>query len=309
VLNAALGIEEDHTTSHGDIFGAFTMWDGREPTLDHQATDATMGHAQTLLRMPKNADAAKLRAGVANHTGSDIARFEKDMLSLPRQLAKMKWQRPQIDHQWDGTPFEGAPVFDMATVQKTFFSTVKLTTEAQKRGMKLFVQNKGKPACITCHNLPETLAGGTRLFASADIAEENSISRLHKADGEMRPLLLEMGFKLDDDSAITDAHSGNDMLQRQSLPKFKMRLKDQYGGWHVVETPDPGLAGQTGRYEDLHKFKVAQLRGIKTFKRFFHENHDTLNLMAVVQHYDNVLESLEFKPQEQADVVEFLKAL
>lgn len=322
LFNAALGFIEDEPKSQGGFLNAFVMWDGRESSLEHQAASATLGHAQTKLQEGP----VDPRQAVNSPTGLDIARFEKEAFSLPRSLAKLAWKRPKVDHYFDGTKWEGAPVFSMETVQQQFFGSVKLTTDAQKRGMKLFVQHGGKPACITCHNMPHSLAGGTRLFADARIARENRQIRLHAPDAATRALLESFGFELEGhdevpfvdpitgevDLPATNASFGHDLADAhlmQKLPKQKLRLKKDDGTYKVVETQDPGLAGQTGMLRDFGKFKITQLRGIKGFTRFFHDNHDTLDLEAVVEHYESVLPNLDFNAQERHDLVEFLEAL
>jgi cytochrome c peroxidase len=213
----------------------------------------------------------------------------------------MKSVRPVVNHTLDATPFAGAPVFDMATVQKTFFSTVKLTTPAQKRGMAVFTGTPQHPACIVCHNAPETLAGGTRLFASDNIGEENVQLRLHAPDAATKALMTEFGYGFE--------AGENDMVQK--LPMQTIRLKNASGGYEEVTAQDFGLAGQTGLLKDLHQYKIPQLRNVKTYTRFFHDNYDETELSGVVPHYRDAFPGIfgTLTDADRDDLVEFLKAL
>src|SRR5678809_1532984 len=53
----------------------------------------------------------------------------------------------------------------------------------------------------------------------------------------------------------------------------------------VTVVDDVGLAAATGRYEDLHKFKVPQLRRIKDLGPYFHDN--SANTLEEVVDYFN----------------------
>jgi cytochrome c peroxidase len=295
VFNSALGPFDSFDTSAGGTFKAFTMWDGREISLERQAGSATIGHAQTVLTNNPTGD---VRAFLdAKKVTNDIAAFEKKMLSMPQSLATIGWEMPVRNTALDGTIYEGAPKFTLATVKDKFFKTVNLTTEAQKRGMRVFTGTPQKPACIVCHNMPETLAGGTELFEDARISEENTHPRLQAPDAYTREIMEEFGFTFLGDGTV------------QKLPVQKLRLKKSDGSYETVYTPDPGLAGQTGMYDDLHKFKTSQLRGIKNANRFFHDNHER-ELSGVVHHYmQQFPELFPFTPSEENDLLEFLKAL
>ncbi|MFN3432207.1 MAG: hypothetical protein ACK46X_19940, partial [Candidatus Sericytochromatia bacterium] len=273
VFNAALGQIETFETSSGGTFKAFTMWDGREISLERQAGSATIGHAQAKLINNPGASPDAIRAFLdGKKITNDIAAFEKKFLSMPQSLATIGWELPVRNTALDGTIFEGAPKFYPATVKDKFFKTVNLTTEAQKRGMRVFTGTPQKPACIVCHNMPETLAGGTELFTDARVAQENTQPRLDAPDGYLRDIMEDFGFKFLGDGTV------------QQLPVQKLRLKKDGGGYETVYTQDPGLAGQTGMLKDLHKFKTSQLRGIKNANRFFHDNHER-ELSGVIHHY------------------------
>jgi cytochrome c peroxidase len=63
-------------------------------------------------------------------------------------------------------------------------------------------------------------------------------------------------------------------------------LATQYGQTVMVTVVDDvGLAAATGRYEDLHKFKVPQLRRVKDLGPYFHDN--SANTLEEVVDYFN----------------------
>jgi cytochrome c peroxidase len=243
------------TTVKGTI-----MWDLREPTLEQQAVDASRGHAQATSYFSRN-------------LAVDIAEHERKDFAIPPTLYAKAPVPPRRDPRRTNPadPFFGAPVFDLATANKQFLPSVPLTPGTPAwRGFQLFLGTPGKPACITCHNMPDTLAGGTIANRSAGVSELN-----------------EPGF-----------------------PLVKLRLKDAKGAWHTVTTADPGVAVTTGRYEDLNTFKVAQLRGLSKFGRFFHDNH-ARDLKQAVRHYKDALPAMfgDLKGHEINDLAAFLAIL
>jgi hypothetical protein len=236
------------------------MWDLREPTLEQQAVDASRGHAQAVGFFSRN-------------LAVDIAEHERKDLAIPASLYTKPPTPPRVDprHTNPGDPFFGAPLFDPATANQQFLASVPLTPgSAAWRGFQLFCGTRDRPACITCHNMPETLAGGTVVNRSAGVSELNA-----------------MGF-----------------------PLVTLRLKDAKGMWHDVTTADPGVAITTGRYEDLNTFKVPQLRGLAKFDRFFHDNHARTLHDAVKHYKDALPAMFgDLKGHEINDIAAFLAIL
>jgi cytochrome c peroxidase len=236
------------------------MWDLREPTLEQQAVDASRGHAQAVSYFPRN-------------LAVDIAEHERKNLAIPPYLYNKAPVPPKLlpGHTNPADPMFGAPVFTMATANQQFLpSTPLIPGSPAWRGFQLFLGSPQKPACITCHNMPDTLAGGTVVNRSARVSEEN-----------------DHGF-----------------------PLVTFRLKDAKGVFHTVTTADPGVAVTTGRYEDLNTFKVAQLRGLGKFNRFFHDNSAT-SIKDAVKHYKDAMPELfgDLKGREINDIAEFLATL
>jgi cytochrome c peroxidase len=236
------------------------MWDLREPSVEQQAVDASHGHAQGTGTFPAS-------------LGIDIGEFERKSAAVPASLYKAKLKLPKLDpkHSNPADPAFGTPIFNPATVKQDFFATVDIQPGTKEwRGMLAFVGTPQAPHCIVCHNMPETLAGGTVMNRDAHV------------------------------SSTQDA----------SFPVVHLRLKDAKGVWHNCDTKDPGCAVTTGRYEDLNTFKVPQLRGIKKFGRYFHDNRAT-TLGDVMDHYQHNFKELfkDMKGKDRNDIEAFLNAL
>ncbi len=75
----------------------------------------------------------------------------------------------------------------------------------------------------------------------------------------------------------------------------------------VVQTSDPGLALQTGRWADVGKMKVPALRGLASRPPYFHDG-SAADVQAVIGFYNHRF-NIGFSPQEAADLAAFLSAL
>lgn len=244
-----------HTQTKGTI-----MWDLREPTLEQQAVDASRGHAQAISFFSRN-------------LAVDVAEHERKALAIPATLYKTTPIKPKLapGHTNPADPAFGAPLFTLATANQQFLPSTPLTPGTPAwRGFQLFLGTPAQPKCITCHNMPETLAGGTMVNRSAGVSE----------------------------------------LNKTSFPLVTFKLKDAGGSFHTVTTADPGVAVTTGRYEDLNTFKVPQLRGLAKFDRFFHDNNATNLQEAVRHYKDGLPALFgDLKGNEVNDIAAFLAIL
>jgi cytochrome c peroxidase len=76
----------------------------------------------------------------------------------------------------------------------------------------------------------------------------------------------------------------------------------------IKQTTDPGRAAAgTGTWASLNQFKVPSLRGLAARAPYFH-NGSSKTLLDVVRHYEEKL-GFVFTPQEEHDLVAFMKAL
>jgi hypothetical protein len=220
--------------------------------------------------------------------GNDMEAFQFSVLSDPRLAALRDKNHPLHD-----------------TLVNDPFYTVNITTQAQARGKQVFVKN-----CMSCHNTPnvfnnasnvEALGNGTRppnfpSFAPAvartyniGVAERNRHNLRFTHDdggGHFTPIVLPL------------ANAKGDIV-------------------NYTVTKDPGLGAITGRVEDIGRFKVPQLRGVKDAAPYFHDN-SAFTLEEVVDYFnsdmynssqDGRLYPIHMSSKERADLLEFLKIL
>lgn len=207
------------------------------------------------------------------------------------------------DPQLEALRDDSDPAYD-ALVDDPF-STVPITTWAEKRGKKVF-----KRDCFACHNTPqvfsslenvEPLGAGDRTpdFPSwapsvgkaynVGVSEANVHGlRFTKfvGPGDYEPIVLAMA-----------AEDGEVVM-------------------HEVEF-DIGLAMTTGRVDDIGRFKVPQLRDLANNAPYFHDN-SAATIEEVVDYFcsDDYNDShdgqhfqIDLTPQEKADLTAFLYAL
>ncbi len=94
------------------------------------------------------------------------------------------------------------------------------------------------------------------------------------------------------------------ILRTPDLPLYT--LKDTATG-STVQTTDPGRALITGKWADVGKFKVPNLRGLAARPPYFH-NGSQATLGELVRFYDRRFQA-NFTPQEAADLTNFLQSL
>jgi cytochrome c peroxidase len=75
----------------------------------------------------------------------------------------------------------------------------------------------------------------------------------------------------------------------------------------ILQSTDPGRGIRSGKFADLNRFKVPNLRGLAARAPYFH-NGLAATLEDVVRRYEAGL-GFVFTAQERADLVAFLKAL
>lgn len=72
-------------------------------------------------------------------------------------------------------------------------------------------------------------------------------------------------------------------------------------------TTDPGRALITGRWSDVDRFKVPNIRGLASRAPYFHDG-SAATLLDVIRHYEQAL-GFDFTSDEEQDLVAFLAAL
>ena len=200
----------------------------------------------------------------------------------------------------------GSSTCDLATVlAKDPFFTVQLTTAQQVYGREVF-----KRQCIGCHNTPNVFGNvdhvpGLPLSAAPRYGKafDVGVSQRNKHGLDFRAFNCPSG-----DPACTTKQ-----LTPVVLPLVKV---DGTVVSHTV-TIDPGAAAATGRYEDLFRFKVPQLRRINKLGPYFHDN-SAATLEEVLDHFqsswyrnsaDGKKYPIDLDTEKRAAVLAFLRAL
>ena len=211
-------------------FNATIMWDGREPTLAQQATDATLGHAQATA-----APADQIAAIVTFESGLFTAQtYDNGAGDLtlahggPLALSTQPYTPGAIDPQATFTLY-GAWANDPNPRRAAIARGELLfnTRPFQIHGVG------GMPdrqvTCSTCHDTP-------------NVGSHSS------------PLPLDIG--------VSDA-----ARRAPTLPLYTLR---NLATNTTIQTTDPGLALTTGKWADIGRFEVPGLRGLAMRPPYFH---------------------------------------
>jgi cytochrome c peroxidase len=282
--------EDTITTNRNAI-----MWDGREPSLESQALDATLGHAQANAPGPSAAQQQEIvnfETGLFTAQSFDNEAQDLDAhgatggpVDLQRQLADFF---PGINDPFGQNP-TGAPfnsnIFnlfqawnslsgkrdvnkDRESVARgeTVFNTTKINITGVAGINDVLGQSSFSGSCGTCHDDPNV--GNHSVKAPLNIG-------------------------------IADASPP--ALDVSGLPQFMLSC----GGGIVVT--DPGRALISGKCADVGKFKGPILRGLAARAPYFH-NGSAATLMDVVNFYDQRF-SIGFTDQQKQDLVNFLNTL
>jgi cytochrome c peroxidase len=291
---APLPVDANGVVESGNI-----MWDGREPTLESQAVNATLTHAQAL--------AAPTRAQVRQ-----IVDFESEFFSAQTSLngvglltALGAQGGPEfLSATPAALPTNAAidPNYDPMTLFDAW-STNTGTSQADKlrqsiyRGEQIFLLRP-----FTISNVPgfndvppanNSFAGGCAFCHSQASAGTDLFPRSQQDIGT---------------TGTSRAFGGSPPAN--DLPVFELTCtagtSTPYVG-SVVRTNDPGLALITGKCADIGKVTVSTLRGLASRAPYFHDG-SAATLMDVVNFYDRRF-AIGLSEQEEIDLVNFLNAL
>jgi cytochrome c peroxidase len=204
----------------------------------------------------------------------------------------------------------GSPRCDLYTVLvKDPFFTVPVRTAAQARGQQVFVQN-----CMGCHNTPNVF-GNIAHVPGQPLALPPRIGRTFDIGVAQRNT-----FDLDFRAFVctTPPSAPNGLCTDKELHRIVLPLAQVDGTLVLHEvTDDVGTAGGTGRYEDLHRFKVPQLRRISKLGPYFHDNsaatlEEVLDFFASPwyrQSADGRDFPIHLTPRQRQDLLAFLRVL
>lgn len=275
------------------------MWDGREPNLESQATNATLGHAEAAIRPNQRqvdqivafetglftAQLVDRRAGLLNVGGGNGG-----PVSLTSQPFFIGINDPTGANP-RRTPFD-ANVFTLFAAWSDADPTRDAAAEQRRsvaRGQSLF---------------------NTRPIRIVDVAGLNDATRQPVIRGTCSTChdTPNVGSRsVDTPLNIGVASLAFPALDVAALPAFTLQCTAGPEAGRTVTVTDPGRALVTGKCADIGKFKVPALRGLAARAPFFH-NGAAANLGEVVRFYDQRFR-MALSPQERADLVAFLRAL
>ncbi len=237
----------------------------------------------------------QIRGAIFTHTQDTDVRF--DDIADPPRADIAAWMQtviapPILKDLLDPT----SPNYAILTSDP--FYTVPVTTAEQQDGQKVF-----EKTCMSCHNMPnvfgnrEHIAGPPQNYAllygrvfDIGVAQQNKNN---------------LDFRYYD--AQTNSYA--------TIVLPLVREDGQRVDWPV--TDDLGAAAATGRYEDLHRFKVPQLRNIAQLGPYFHDN-SAATLEEVVEYFnsdaynnskDGSTHPIHLNDRERNALLEFLKGL
>jgi hypothetical protein len=277
------------------------MWDGREPSLQSQAKDATLGHAQATVPPTDTqiADIVAFESGIytaqeidarAGALHGDRAMGGPVALSLQNFFvgindplgnnptgAKFDPNIFDLYRPWLGARGYGDDVsrrLSVARGEELFNTTnVNITGVA---GLNDVLKTTSIPGfCGTCHDTPN--AGNHSVKAPLDIGVADA--------GLKAPPVLDIS----------------------GLPVFTLTCTSGPLAGKVYTVTDPGRALISGQCADIGKLKGPILRGLESRAPYFH-NGSAATLMDVVNFYDQRF-GIGFSAQQKQDLVNFLKAL
>jgi hypothetical protein len=273
------------------------MWDGREPSLAHQAVDATLGHARADPTHPPTEDqqrqivafetgiftaqqfdnvAGDLTAG--NATGGPAA-LSKEIANFFIGVNDPVGQNPK------GTPFD-PNIFDLYLLPASdhlrsinrgeqIFNGTQINITGVTGLNDVLNQPTIPGFCGTCHDTPNV--GNHSVKAPLNIGIANA--------GANKPPALDIS----------------------GLPVFTLRCTSGSLSGQVFVVTDPGRAMITGNCADIGKVKGPILRGLAARAPYFH-NGSAATLLDVVNFYDQRF-GLGFTDSQKEDLVNFLNAL
>jgi cytochrome c peroxidase len=271
------------------------MWDGREPTLQSQATDAVLVHAQATAA-PTATELAQI---VAFETGIYSAQVYDDGAGSlngdgasggPVRLSQQEagvFPPPNPDfnlyNAWSGAT-KHAALLQLTSLQESIY-----------RGMSLF-------STLDVH-VPNVAGlsnanGGVELITCASCHNQTNVGSA-----------LNVGAQYDIGIGGGSSSLGGP-APATDLPIFQLTCNNgastPYDGT-VVVTNDPGKALIPGLCADMGRRTVPQLRGLAARAPYFSDGSAS-TLTAVVEFY-NTRFNIGLTSQQEADLVNFLNAL
>jgi hypothetical protein len=301
--NAQFGADRTTISPQGSI-----MWDGREPTLQSQFIDATLGHAQAV----EPPSSVQVDQGVNFEVGLFTAQHFSNQAGW---LSAAGATGGPVYLSSIGIPFVPQPMIPRAFNTYNAWS-VPINTAAQasiNRGQSIFNTRTftiagvagfnnagpGNPApnstCATCHN---TLNVGSDAIPGARHLGIGDNSAADLSGNQTTATVLPPTW---------DQPLFSFLCPVGSIPFFSNPVTVEAVTYDEFQTTDPGMGLITGKCADLGKFKVPRLNGLAARAPYFRNgNADTLQ--DVVEFYD-VRFNIGLSAQDKQDIVNFLSSL
>jgi len=285
------------------------MWDGREPSLESQAVDATTGHAQgataptpaqvaqvvafekgILTAQSRDEDAGKLDADGA--TGGPVA-LEATLAAFYPGINDPLGGNPKgipftsIDfslyNAWTGLPGGEKSAARAAIARGQLVFNTKPIAISGVNGINDALGVASLPGfCATCHDSPNVGNHSVKLPINIGIA----------------------GAGVFDPATGTGAVAA---LDTTGLPVFTVSCTAGPHAGQTYTVTDLGRAMISGKCADIGKFKGPILRGLAARAPYFH-NGAARTLGDVVDFYDQRF-GVGFTAREKQDLVAFLNSL
>lgn len=236
------------------------------------------------------------RGAFLTHTQNTDLRFD-DLLPLAALRNVASFMESTIDPpELADLLDEGAPLYN--TLVNDPYYTVNVVTPAQNHGKQVFQKN-----CFSCHNMP------------------NVFSNRDHVDGLPLAFPPHYGHVMDIGVAQQNFHNLEfrrfDPDTGNRVPVELPLVKEDGTRVLWTVTDDLGVAAATGRYEDLHRFKIPQLRRVKELAPYFHDN-SMATLADVIDYFDSPAYNnskdgrkhpIHLNACEKADLLAFLNIL
>ena len=284
-------------------FLSAVMWDGREPSLNSQAIDATLGHAQAatpptasqvaeIVAFQNGIFTAQVFDNKATGLSANGATGGPNALSL--ELAKFFiGVNDPLGENPTGAPFT-SKIFNLFRPWLGLQSRDSVADQRRSiaRGEELFnninINIRGVSGlnddlnvasipgfCGTCHDTPNI--GNHSVKAPLDVGIAGA--------GATTPPVLDVA----------------------ALPVFTLTCTQGPLAGRTYTVTDPGRAMISGKCKDIGRFKGPILRGLASRAPFFH-NGSAATLLDVVDFYDQRF-AIGLTNQEKTDLVNFLNQL
>ncbi len=185
------------------------------------------------------------------------------------------------------------------------FYTVPISTAAERRGKKVFERY-----CMNCHNTPNVFNN----LSNIEPLGNGETDIANPVFGPSVARTFNVGVAEQNKHGLRFSHHlGGGQFEPIVIPLVR---EDGTIVAHTVTT-DIGLAATTGRMDDIGRFKVPQLRGVKDAAPYFHDNSAT-TLAEVVDFFngdaynksrDGRRYPIHLTPAQRADLLAFLEIL